>query len=115
MLSKQKLSQNDSINLYSNFFDFKGVGYDKEAYIPKEKFYNLYYSQNRKKMPGKLVIISFTSYLGGCFFGLLMLGLSFMGTGNMYMTSNLMDEAAKKYKYENSKEFFNMVGQVKIF
>ncbi len=50
------------------------------------------------------------SYLGGCFFGVIMLAFASMGTGNMYITAARDD--LKKYKYDNTKEFFASIKQV---
>jgi hypothetical protein len=61
----------------------------------------------------RLGLLGVTAYAGGCFFGLIMLAFTFMGTGNMYLTAGTIDE--KKYKYDNFKEYMSMVKQVKIY
>lgn len=108
MLSKYKreLGALQTSSYYPNF-DLSSIKYDKEDFVPKKSFYKQYFEQNRRGMPLRLLFLTFSSYAGGCFFGVIMLAFSFMGTGGMYV--GVED---KNVKYKNFKEVIQSAKKV---
>jgi len=134
MLSKNLIykSNLDSVSKKEilDAFDFKNFNYNKELYTPKKQIYQTYYGKNisylnKKKFRLKIKFLNkifnldqqrmnfipqtlkvlLQSYIGGCFFGVIMLAFSLMMASNqpfMPMTSGLEET---KYKYNNMKEF----------
>lgn len=76
---------------------------------------NLNLDQQRKNYVPQTLKVLLQSYIGGCFFGVIMLAFSLMMTSNqpfMPMTTGIEET---KYKYNNMKEFKKAAVDVKNY
>lgn len=92
---------------YFDNYDLTGVNYDKESYIPKTSFYDEYFSQNQKKVGIKFLQILGLSYIGGAFFGFVMMMFQMMGQAHSLNESLV--------KYENMADFRKMAWEVSVY
>lgn len=83
--------------------------YNEKDYVPKTSLYKLYFQQNRKIFPKKLLTTTFSSYMGGVVFGGMMLGITLVnnfGLGGLDFMGDVSEEVSN-YKFKNMQEFYD--------
>ena len=83
--------------------------YNSDNYTPKISLYKLYFIQNRKIFPKKLITTTFSSYMGGVVFGGMMLGITLLnnfGMGGLDFMGDVT-ELESSYKFKNMQEFYD--------
>jgi preprotein translocase subunit SecY len=70
--------------------------------IPKESLNRKYFKDQRKNYPRKLLTVSLMSYIGGCFFGVIMLAFSMLGTARFEQS---MASISSESYYKDTTEF----------
>lgn len=69
---------------------------------PKDSLYRKYFRDQRKNYPKKLLTVSLMSYIGGCFFGVIMLAFSMLGTARFEQS---MASISSESYYKDTSEF----------
>ena len=83
-------------NLLLDKIDIDKFKETENKYLSRKKdFYRIYFEDQRKNYPKNLVKITLMGYLGGCFFGVIMLAFSMLG-------STRFDQSMASLKYEES-------------
>lgn len=107
----EELLKENFVSLYDKYND-KFYEEERRVSVPKTDLYRKYFQDQRANYPKKALTITIMSYIGGCFFGLIMLAFSMMGMSRFEMT------AASLYSYDNyykdMKEFKTAMRGVRI-
>lgn len=80
--------------------------------VPKVPLYKKYFDDQLKNYPRKFVTVSLMSYVGGCFFGFVMLAFSMLGSTRMEQSVASLSSADNFYK--DMTEFKKAIKQVRF-
>lgn len=79
--------------------------------IPKESLNRKYFKDQRSNYPKKLLTVSLMSYIGGCFFGVIMLAFSMLGTARFEQS---MASISSESYYKDTSEFKKAMKVVRL-
>lgn len=79
--------------------------------VPKVPLYKKYFDDQLKNYPRKFITVSLMSYVGGCFFGFIMLAFSMLGSTRMEQSVASLSSADNFYK--DMTEFKKAIRQVR--
>lgn len=83
---------------------------ENKATCYKKNFVSLYHEDQIKNYPLKIITVSLMSYIGGCFFGIIMLAFSMLGSARLEQSIASLTQYDNLYK--NRDEFKVAMKQV---